>query len=357
MSYQSINDIQEQVLEAYRTKVPRKIVGADSKNFYGYKINASPIVIDVKPEIIDYEPTELVITASASTPIADIQKTLAQHQQMLAFEPPDFNNMSSIGGTIACGFSGPRRPFTGSARDYTLGITCINGKGEMLKLGGKVMKNVAGYDASRLMVGSLGTLAVVINVSLKVVAKPAHEISTVIRNHGGSTIDKIKSICNSNKYPLSAVFADDSDIYIRLSGPEAYLQKSVNAIGGEILDHADLFWSSVANQTYKSFNSQLPLWRVSVPPATDALSIRGTQLIDWGGALRWILTEDKADSVRQVATAVGGQAILYKPHNHPDNTLSIFHPLSRGIASLHKKLKLAFDPENILNPGHMYLDL
>ena len=214
-------DLQAQVEQAYQNKTPLRIEGSNSKHWYGNSVaqdNTQTLSTATHQGITSYEPTELVITARAGTPLSVLEAELTANQQRLAFEPPHFGEGATLGGTIACNLSGPARPYTGSARDFVLGCKIINGKGEVLQFGGEVMKNVAGYDVSRLMTGALGTLGVLLEVSLKVLPCPEREITLV---HDEFKVDDSLQHVHDwglHPYPISATAFDDNSLHVRLSG-------------------------------------------------------------------------------------------------------------------------------------------
>ena len=204
MSGQDLTDeLREQVRQAAANGTALRIVGSDSKSFYGGSCQATtPLSMAGHQGIVDYEPSELVLTARSGTTLNSITSLLAEHRQMLAFEPPGFGLHATLGGTLACGFSGPRRPFAGSARDFMLGCKIINGDGEVLNFGGRVMKNVAGFDVSRLMVGALGTLGVLLDVSLRVLPMPEAELTLAYTLSAGEALDKMSAL-SAKPWPLS----------------------------------------------------------------------------------------------------------------------------------------------------------
>jgi len=342
----------EQLRRAHALGTPLAVHGGGSKTFYGRSIEGEPSLVGGHNGVIDYSPAELVISTRAGTPLAELESVLEQEGQMLAFEPPHFG-AATIGGTIACGLSGPRRPYAGAARDFVLGVRCINGKGEVLRLGGKVMKNVAGYDLSRLLTGSLGTLAVLLDIHLKVMPRPEFDL-TLRRD---CTVAEAVLRCNrlaGQPSPLSGACHLDGRLYLRLSGSEKGVSAAITGIGGEILGDGEAFWQALREQQLPFFQDDTPLWRLSVPPAAADLKIEGVQLLDWGGAQRWLKSHEASAKIRAVVEAAGGHATLYR---HGDRHGAVFHPLTSGMLALHRRLKLSFDPAGILNPGRMYAEL
>jgi len=366
--------IQQQVEEAYQAQMPLEIIGNSTKKFYGNSVKGTPLVVSQHSGIISYEPTELVITARAGTPLDEIEEALNKHNQQLAFEPPHFSQPSTdtintethndnlfriatLGGTIACGLSGPARANNGSARDFVLGCEIINGRGEQLKFGGQVMKNVAGYDVSRLMCGSFGTLGIILNVSLKVLPKPEVETSlsfTLPRDDAYSMLQRI----NAKAYPITASCYFNNVLTIRLAGNAQAVKATQEKLGGELEQDDDHFWSTIREQSHSFFNTKQPLWRISTKFNTkldiNDLAEENTRcLTEWHGALHWLTTKTPATVLRQYVEKIGGHATLFK-NNLNENDVDIFHPLQKPLLQIHKNLKNAFDPENILNRNKMY---
>jgi len=353
MSQDISQQLQAKVLNAYETKTALNIQAGSSKQFYGHKIVAKTLDVSEHQGIISYEPTELVITARAGTRLSDIRKTLDESNQMLAFEPPAFSESATLGGTIACNFSGPRRAYTGAARDFVLGTSIINGKAELLSFGGQVMKNVAGYDASRLMCGAMGGLGVILDVSLKVLPEPETEITL---EHQCDIHQAQKNIHQwvKQSLPVSASCFFNGQLYVRLSGNNSAVRSAQKIIGGETLSNNTEFWLSIKEQKNDFFKTDKPLWRLSLASNTPELDLAGDTLYEWSGALRWLITDESPEKIQQALNAVGGQATLFR---NPQSNIDVFQALSPGILSVHKQLKKAFDPQNILNPGRMYKEL
>jgi glycolate oxidase FAD binding subunit len=271
---------------------------------------------------------------------------------MLAFEPPHFGHGATIGGAIAAGLSGPRRANSGAVRDFVLGAKIMDGKGQVLNFGGQVMKNVAGYDVSRLMAGSMGTLGLLLEVSVKVLPRAFRE--TTLR----FDFDEITAIRKLNEWagqplPLSASCWHNGVLALRLSGAQAAVDAAVKSLGGEVVENADQFWLALREQQHSFFDGDAPLWRLSVPSTASSIVLKGgSQLIEWGGAQRWLRApSDAADSIRRTVSASGGHATLFRGG---DKNVGVFHPLAPAIAAIHERMKAAFDPSNVFNPGRMY---
>lgn len=336
------------------------IRGGGSKDFYGNPQALQHAVLNTTAwrGIVDYEPSELVVTARTGTPLTELEKLLHTHGQMLAFEPPYFNSSATLGGCTAAGLSGPRRAYTGAARDYVLGTKLLDGQGRILSFGGRVMKNVAGYDVSRLMTGAMGTLGVLLEVSLKVLPRPITERTICIQ---ASQLEAIRLMrrCSTEPLPVSATSLHDDQLYIRLSGTESAVRTAHSKLGGDAIDDGNSFWESIRNHTHPFFqegkSDDKSLWRLSIKSTSPPLSLPGKQLIEWGGALRWLVTEKNIEItiIRKHAAEAGGHATLF----HGDKaTIPVFHPLSPALLKIHQRLKQQFDPAGILNPQRMYLE-
>lgn len=347
------NQIIEAIKQASVRKMPVKIIGGNSKSFYGRKIEGEELDVSAYKNIVSYEPTELVVTARCGTPISEVEALLAGQNQMLPFEPPHFAESATVGGTIVCGLSGPARPYTGSVRDYVLGVRMINGKGEDLTFGGQVMKNVAGFDVSRLMTGTLGTLGVILEVSFKLLPKP--EATITIQQE----CDQQQAITLMNKLagqalPLSAACYEQGKLSFRLSGFSSAIESARKEIGGELLPNDDAYWRSIKEHEHDYFVGDKSLWRIAVPPATEPLDLCGDCFIEWGGAQRWFRSDLPAKQIREVVHAQKGHATLFR---HGNDYVDVFSPLSPEIKKIHQRLKESFDPDGIFNIGKMYSDL
>jgi len=337
-------------------KAPLRLRGGGTKDWYGQALNGEVLDTRVNSGIVSYEPTELVMTARCGTPLAEIEGLLAQHKQMLAFEPPRYEG-STIGGVVASALSGPRRASAGAVRDFVLGAVLMDGRGEVLRFGGQVMKNVAGYDVSRLLAGSLGTLGLILEVSLKVLPVPLREASLRFE------MSEIDALTRLNEWagqplPISASCWHQGVLSLRLSGADAAVEAAQRKLGGQPLadDDAAAFWASLRDQTHGYFSGG-SLWRMSVPSHASAIILRGEQLIEWGGAQRWLQVEDdsaeRAAAIRRTVAAAGGHATLFRGG---DKSVGVFHPLAPAVAAIHERLKQSFDPKGIFNRGRMYAD-
>jgi glycolate oxidase FAD binding subunit len=346
-----IQKASEAVKKAAESRSPLRIQGGGSKSFYGRDTVGSLVETGSHRGFVDYEPSELVFTARAGTRLKEIEDRLAKHGQILPFEPPHFGDGATIGGALASGLSGPRRPYAGAARDLLLGCRIINGFGEHLAFGGRVMKNVAGYDVSRLMVGALGTLGVITEVSVKVLPGPVAEATLVFEYTPADAIDAMNRWAG-RPLPVSATCHDGRRLYLRLSGTEAGVRSASQRLGGESSADSDL-WTRIREHQHPFFRDASSLWRISVPPATGPLDLDGATLVEWNGGLRWLATDAPAQVVRNAAAAAGGHAVWFRGHDGKD----VFHPMDSARLALHRSLKRAFDPAGILNPGRMYAGL
>lgn len=343
-------ELQAQVDAAAQNATPLSIVGGNSKAFYGRSIDSEPLAVGAHQGVVHYEPTELVLTARSGTPLRELEDLLTEHGQMLPFEPPAFGDTATIGGTIACGLSGPRRPYAGAARDFVLGATVLTGDGQILRFGGEVMKNVAGYDISRLMCGALGTLGVLLEISLKVLPRPACEETVQLELPAAEAIEAMNRWA-AQPLPLSAACHDGSGVFLRLSGADAAVRAAREHLGGATLAGSDSFWMQVREHAHPFFDSDHALWRLSVPSTVAPLELPGKWFLDWGGAQRWLKTPANEAAVREAALKVGGHATLFRGG---DRSGEVFQKLAAPVAKLHQALKLRFDPHGILNPGRMY---
>jgi glycolate oxidase FAD binding subunit len=350
-----VDQLSRAIKEAAAQRHPLRIRGGGTKDFYGGSPQGSPLDITGHRGIVSYEPTELVVTARAGTPLAEVEAALRDKGQMLAFEPPHFGPGATLGGCIATGLSGPRRAYAGSARDFVLGVRILDGKGAELKFGGQVMKNVAGYDVSRLVTGSLGTLGVLLEVSLKVLPVPPFETTLHLQRSEAEAIAQMNQWAGK-PLPVSATAFRDGDLGVRLSGARVAVEAAAGKIGGAAVDPAQAarFWTGIREQSDPYYSGTGTLWRLSVKSTTPPLALPGKQLIEWGGALRWLQSDADAGTIRRAAASAGGHATLFRGS---DKAAGVFHPLPPALMQLHRNLKQAFDPAGILNPGRLYADL
>ncbi len=339
-----------QVESATKRSELLRIRGSGSKFFFGRPIQGTVVDVRGHSGVVSYEPSELVLTARAGTRISEIDEVLLSGGQYLPFEPPCFGSDSTLGGTVACGLSGPRRPYTGSVRDFILGVKCINGKAEVLSFGGQVMKNVAGYDVSRLMAGALGTLGIITEVSLKVLPVPETESTRILELGEGQAIQRMNELAQL-PLPISAMSHEDKLLRIRLSGTDRGVAAAVEKIGGEADRQDSTYWSDLREHQLPFFRGGETLWRLSVPSTTSPLNLSGEWIIDWGGAQRWGYSAQSPQEIMESAKQAGGHATIFRSSEHSDLR---FSPLTDELMHYHKRLKNAFDPCNIFNRGIMY---
>jgi glycolate oxidase FAD binding subunit len=359
-----IADWQARVRVAAAAKSPLRVVGGGSKDFYGQALDGQRFDTTEYAGIIAYDATELVITARCGTPLGFVEQTLRDAGQMLACEPPHFAgpvsggpSVATLGGCIAAGLSGPRRAYAASVRDLVLGVRVLDGQGEDLSFGGRVIKNVAGFDVSRLIVGSLGTLGIILEVSLKTLPLPKSETTRVFELSADQAVRK----CNewsARPLPLSATCYYQGRQYVRLSGASSAIAAATRLMGGQEYADGDSFWASVRNHRHPFFAVETAdppssLWRLSVRSTAPFTDLGGDQMMEWSGALRWVYERPQADAERLRAWARehGGHATLFRA---TDKAAGVFQPLAPPALALHQRLKAIFDPAGILNRGRMY---
>jgi glycolate oxidase FAD binding subunit len=342
--------LRQAVQQAYETRTPLCIQGGGSKTFYGRNAQGEPFSVAGHRGIVAYEPTELTITVRCGTPVTEVESVLASGNQMLAFEPPRHSGSATIGGTIACGFSGPRRMFAGSARDFLLGLRCVNGEGTILRFGGAVVKNVAGFDAFRLMAGAMGTLGVLLDATFKVLPRPECQETRVFECDAGQAIATMNEWA-SRPLPVSATAWHGGRLYARLEGSAEAVSAARRQLGGDELADASEFWRDLRDHRHPWLARPDMLWRIALPPATPPLPIVGEWMIEWNGAQRWLRTAMAPKFVREMCARHRGHATIYRAGERDG---SIFHPLPAPVLQLHRRLKEAFDPRGILNPQRLY---
>lgn len=349
----------DRVRAARADKTPLNITGGNTKSFYGEAPVGLALPTGALTGISSYEPSELVVTVRAGTLLAELEAVLAEQGQCLPFEPPRFGPGGTVGGMVAAGLSGPARAAVGSVRDYVLGATLLNGRAEVLSFGGQVIKNVAGYDLSRLLAGSMGMLGVICEVSLKVLPQPT-AVATL-----RFEIDQTTALLKLHQWggqplPLSASAWWDGALVLRLAGAAAAVQSAQARLGGEVIDAplASAFWTGLRDHSDEFFSGAqravaagATLWRLSLPQTAPALVLPGEQLVEWGGAQRWLCTSAAAGPIRETAAALGGHATRFMSL---DRGAVTFAPLSVPLERYHRALKKAFDPDGIFNIGCLY---
>lgn len=352
MDRDGTDELVAQVREASTRRTPLRIVGGDTKRFYGRGGDGMPLSLRGHRGILRHDPAELVITARGGTPLAEIEARLAGHGQRLAFEPPHFGRDATIGGTVACGLAGPARAWSGPLRDHVLGARVLAGDGRVLRFGGEVMKNVAGYDVARFMSGSLGILGVLLDVSLKVLPLPVEERTLVLEACEADALDRFAAL-GRGALPLSAGSWTEDRLYLRFEGSGAALDGIEQRVGGEVLPEAPAFWRSIREQTHSFFPGDAPLWRCTMPPLAPRLPLESVPCMEWNGQQRWYRLAPGHEAF-DAAAAGSGHATLFRPAGP---VTEVFARLAPPLHELHRALKRIFDPAGILNPGRMYADL
>lgn len=347
-----LDDLCNRVELAARNKTPLRAVGGGTKNFYGGPLQGSEVDMRQWAGIVEYEPTELVITAKPGTPLLEVEATLASQKQELAFEPPRFGAHSTLGGAIASGLAGPARLSKGGIKDYVLGCTLLNGKGQLLHFGGVVMKNVAGYDIARVVPGSMGTLGIVTELAIKVM--PIAPAEATLQFH----MQVNQAIAQSNAWlskplPISATFFEENTLTVRLRGASAAVQAALKKMGGEEMspEHAQIFWTAVRDQQHEFFTTSGDLWRLALPPTTENLPLSGQSVHEWGSGLRWFRPEGtnvEQEKIRTLAKSVGGHATLYRTSN-PAARVHAFQQIDASLLKLQRRLKEQFDPAGVFS--------
>lgn len=341
----------ERIRAAAADRQPLCIRGGGTKAFYGGPERGEPLPVDGHRGILNYAPSELVVSVRAGTPLAELEAALAAENQMLAFEPPHFGEGGTVGGCVAAGLAGPRRAAVGGVRDFVLGATLIDGRGDVLRFGGEVMKNVAGYDVSRVLAGSLGTLGLIVDVSLKVLPRPVAETTLRFEMGESAALHQLNAWAGQ-PLPISASAWRGGVLQLRLSGARAAVDAAARQLGGEQLadDAAADLWRSLRDHRDDFFAGAQPLWRLSVPSDALAVALPGEQLVEWGGAQRWLRSDAPPAEIRARAAALGGHATLFRGGVRGE----AFHPLPAPMLALQRKLKRAFDPAGVFNPGRLH---
>lgn len=349
--------LQEQIKAAIDTKQTVIIQGNDTKHFLGRSVDEDANIISTAEHtgIISYEPVELVMTARAGTTLAEIDAALAENNQVLACDPARFEGRATIGGSLATNQAGPSRPWEGSLRDHVLGVNMINGRAQALRFGGQVMKNVAGYDVSRLQAGAMGTLGLITEVSFKVLPASATTLTLVGSASISQAIHTMNELSAKPK-PLTAATWVDGKIYLQLSGARSAVEGTADKWSGDVMpiDQATLFWQDLREQRLSFFSQRKeaePLWRFSVNSSAPAFLEEAPWLIDWAGSQRWLKGDFPRTQLQQWATENGGELVLYRGG---DRSSDIFHQPNSVIKKYQKNLKQTFDPNNIFNIGRLY---
>ena len=344
-----IDQFRDRIRSAAAARTALRIRGGGTKDWYGGVLKGDILDVREYAGVVAYEPTELVITVRAGTPLSQVQSMLAEQGQMLAFEPPSFGAAATIGGIVASGLSGPARANAGAVRDFVLGATIMDGRGEVLRFGGQVMKNVAGYDVSRLMAGSMGTLGLLLEVSIKVLPVPVAQRTVCFE------MDEITALRQINQWsaqplPISASCWHAGTLSVRLSGAGAAVEAAMRKLGGEEVRDGIAHWALLREQQHDFFADGQALWRLSLPSIASALVLGGPQLIEWGGAQRWLRAPAaSAAAIRRNVAAAGGHATLFRG----DKQHGVFHPLAPALAKLNQRVRDGLDPSGVFNTGRL----
>ena len=351
--------LQATVQQAYQTKQALKIVGAGTKNFLGRHTQGEVVDVSEHSGILQYQPVELVLTARAGTSVVEVQQVLAEQGQMLAFEPPIFNHQdngksATLGGTLAANLAGASRPWAGSMRDLVLGVELINGRGELLNFGGKVMKNVAGYDVSRTQAGAMGSLGLMTEISLKVLPIPEMSLHLSLDIDQSSAITLMNKLAGTPK-PITGACWVGQKLHVRLAGAASSVETSAQqwqqGYGFKLEQDSEMFWQQLSQYQNVFMQESETLWRFSVNSTAAAFDLEGEMLVDWLGSQRWIGGEQDFNQLQFIAEQAGGSVCKWRGG---DRKLEVNHSQSSAMQQLQKLLKHSFDPHNILNPGRLY---
>jgi glycolate oxidase FAD binding subunit len=345
----ALSDLRERVLAAAHAGTALRLRGAGTKDFYGEAATGEVLDLRGHQGIVAYEPSELVITARCGTPLSQLAAALAEKNQFLAFEPPGFGGDPTLGGIVAAGLSGPRRAYAGAARDFVLGARLLGADGEYLRFGGEVMKNVAGFDVSRLLCGSLGILGIITEVSVKVLPRPRTEQTLRLGMTAAEAVESFNRWA-AQPLPLSATAWCAGAAWVRLSGAAPAVEAACRHIGGERIEPgpADAWWVSLRDCQLPPFTRET-VWRLSLPATASLPALPVPYLIDAGGAVRWYAAAPAETDFRSAATAAGGTAQCWRGAAPSGR----FHPLPEVTLLLHRRLKAHFDPRGIFNPGRL----
>jgi glycolate oxidase FAD binding subunit len=330
-------ELTARVQAAAAARTPLQLCGSGSKWFYGRAVRGEPLALQAHSGVV----------------LAHIEARLSECGQYLPFEPPHFGPAATLGGMIASGLSGPARASAGPVRDFVLGVRILTGAGQVLHFGGRVMKNVAGYDVTRLMVGALGTLGVLLEVSLKVLPRAPGQLTLAFSLSGARAIARMNDWART-PLPVSATCWVDERLYVRLEGSTAALADARRRIGGEELNASEAFWESIKEHTHPFFHGAANLWRLTVPPESAVFDVPGRTLMEWAGAQRWLVPDDPRANLHEVSARAGGFATRFRAARPGDE---VFAALPQALMSIHRELKKTFDPHAILNPGRLYADL
>lgn len=341
-----IEEFSERIRQAAARGTSLRLRGGGSKDFYGGPLTGEVLDVSGHTGVVAYEPSELYLTARAGTPLREIEALLAQHGQMVPFEPPHFGPHATLGGCVAAGLAGPRRASAGALRDFVLGVVMLDGRGQRLTFGGQVMKNVAGFDVSRLMCGAMGTLGLLLEMSIKVLPRPACELTLCLEMTAAQALTRFNQ-WGGEPLPISATSAQDGRVWVRLSGGEAGVAAAREVIGGEAVADGAQHWAALREHTAPVFAGEAPLWRVSVP--SDTPVFEDDRVVEWGGSLRWWRSDAPADTLREPVARWGGHVTRFDGQMR-ETALATPSP---EIQKISQRLKAAFDPHGVFNRGRL----
>lgn len=356
----ALAELADRIRAAAAQGTPLRIRGGGTKDFHGELLQGELLETSSLRGVVNYEPSELVVTVRAGTPLAELEQLLAASGQCLPFEPPHFGAGATVGGMVSAGLSGPARASVGAVRDYVLGLQMINGRGEHLVFGGQVMKNVAGYDVSRLVAGAMGTLGLVTEVSLKVLPVAPAEATLRFELPQQEALQRLNA-WGGQPLPLNASRWQEEVgtgvLHLRLRGAVAAVEAACRALGGERLDAAQAAtdWNACREQAWPWFaqRGERDLWRLSVPQTSPVLDLPESPLVEWHGAQRWVrIAVAEGERVRQAALAAGGHATLFRTGRA--DAPGRMTPLAPALATIHERLKKQFDPALVFNRGRLY---
>jgi len=344
--------LRKQILNARKKEQKLNIVGGGTKSFMGRTADSHADTLSLAEHtgIVEYHPVELIMTARAGTRITDIEAALAEEGQCLHFEPPRFGDASTLGGTLACNLSGPARPWSGSVRDQVLGIRLLNGKGEHLRFGGQVMKNVAGYDVSRLQAGAMGTLGAITEISLKVMPRPATSM-TLVQDMAVEDVIRYMNQRAGEPKPITGAAWVDGKVYLRLAGARSAVEATAEKWSGDVMEQGEQFWQQLQHMQHEFFTGDEPLWRFSIGSTAANPELKGPWLIDWAGSQRWYRGQADSARMESMAKRAGGQVSLFRGGDRSDD---VMHYQPEALQTIQKRLKESFDPDGIFNPGRLY---
>jgi glycolate oxidase FAD binding subunit len=344
----ALTRLRDRVRDAAAQRSPLRIRAGGTKDFYGNTTAGDLLDPREYSGIVDYAPTELVVTVRSGTSLAQLEAALAEHHQILPFEPPHFGDGATVGGAVATGLAGPRRVAAGSVRDLLLGASVIDGRGNVLTYGGRVMKNVAGYDMARTLAGSLGTLGVLVDLSIKVLPKPVAERTLAFELDEATAITRLNE-WGGQPLPLTASAWLDGTLRVRLSGARAAVNAAQVKLGGQVVSEAERWWTDLREQRLPYFAGEAAVWRIAVPPTTAPLRFERT-LLEWHGGQRWVRGDHAPEAIHAMARALGGHATRFRGG---DARVPAFQPLDPVVARINARLKAEFDPAGIFNPGRL----